>query len=82
MSFNGWKNRQTWNVSLWLQNDEKLYEMIKNTKIKYKSKAYQFFIAYNNLEGKRTEDGVLFDDPRLDTYTLSQLVFDINRDRQ
>ena len=25
MSYHGWKNRQTWNVALWLQNDEPLY---------------------------------------------------------
>lgn len=25
MSYNGWKNWQTWNVALWLGNDEGLY---------------------------------------------------------
>jgi hypothetical protein len=25
MSYNGWKNWQTWNVNLWLSNDEGMY---------------------------------------------------------
>ena len=30
MSYNGWKNWETWNVALWLGNDEGLYSASKS----------------------------------------------------
>lgn len=27
MSYNGWTNHATWNIALWLQNDESIYRM-------------------------------------------------------
>lgn len=29
MSYNGWKNYETWNVSLWLDNDEGTYNEVR-----------------------------------------------------
>ena len=28
-AYNGWKNYETWNVALWIGNDEGLYELAK-----------------------------------------------------
>lgn len=32
MAYNGWKNYETWNVALWLGNDEGLYNMAREFK--------------------------------------------------
>ena len=29
-TFNGWSNYETWNVALWLQNDETLYSIARH----------------------------------------------------
>jgi len=34
-TYNGWKNRDTWLTTLWLQNDEWMYNEVRNNKEKY-----------------------------------------------
>jgi hypothetical protein len=29
-TYNGWKNRETWLISLWLNNDQDSYELLSN----------------------------------------------------
>lgn len=73
--YNGWKNRQTWNVALWINNEESLYraavEFMKTTK----SKApYKSFIKHEGLEGSRTPDNIAWDGSRLDYRALNEMM--------
>lgn len=61
-TYNGWKNRATWNVALWLGNDEGMYLDAVETVRRYKAKSRPFtigaarFFCFRVL-GNRTPDG-------------------------
>lgn len=70
-TYNGWKNWATWNVALWLGNDEALYKLSRR------------FVSYKDLANKlaemdthETEDGASYKDPDLDTDALDEWLMD------
>ena len=76
--YNGWRNRQTWNIALWIENDEGLYF----TAVTYKGRCadrhyaptYRGFIAWADLIGKSTPDGYRYDSAKLDYRALSEMI--------
>ena len=59
--YNGWKNRATWNVALWIENDEPLYRLaldyIRMREGKNKHAFYAGFIRWAGMDRDRTPDG-------------------------
>ena len=69
-SYNGWENYETWNVALWINNDEGLYDIAR------RCDDYQDFVdAIDGLISK-TPDGVSFTDPKVNVIQINSDVFD------
>lgn len=71
-TYNGWANYETWNVSLWLNNDENLYFAMLDA-IRNGARTYEDVREYMGLTGK-TKDGVAWDDLALDTAELDAMI--------
>ena len=67
--YNGWKNRQTWNVALWLGNDEGLYNFARE------HRTYAEVAAdLRDCGITETPDGIAYNDSGLDTTELDELI--------
>ncbi len=80
--YNGWKNKATWNVALWIGNDEPLYraavEFVRSAK-KQKGVYYRF-VKHTWLAGDKTPDGFKWDGSRLDYKALDEMMFELIAD--
>ena len=71
--YNGWKNYETWNVSLWLQNDEFFYNVAAN------AETYGDWVDALYSRGiSKTDDNVEIDGYALDYEALDALVASIS----
>lgn len=71
--YNGWRNQATWNVALYIQNEEALYQAAKLFRhLRY---PYGPFVRYLSARGKvRTPDGVSYASSRLCRTELNELI--------
>lgn len=75
MAYSGWKNYQTWNVSLWINNDEPLYRAAVEFMKKYKGKApYAAFIRSQGMTQDKTPDGVKYISTRISYKELNKMM--------
>jgi hypothetical protein len=71
-SYNGWCNFETFNVALWINNDEGLYHLAAECG-DYETLVYRLYEEYGV---KETKDGVKFADPKVNVVQLNSDVFD------
>ena len=74
--YNGWKNRATWNVALWINNDETLYKSAETymRECPQISEPYKSFISYKGYEDRKTRDGIAFCHFDLDYKELDEMM--------
>lgn len=71
-TYNGWANYETWNVSLWLNNDEGLYFAMLDA-IRNGARTYEDVREVMGLTGE-TADNVAWDDLALDLGELDGMI--------
>lgn len=68
-NYNGWANYETWNVALWIGNDEGLYDIARRA-VDYPSLVKDL----KEIEVTETGDGVSFDSGELDIDELNAMM--------
>jgi cyanate permease len=72
--YNGWKNRQTWNVALWIGNQEYIYmEAVDFMQTYSGTRPYSRFIQ-SRVGGGRTPDNIAWLGTRLDYPALNEMM--------
>ena len=71
-TYNGWTNYETWNVALWLGNDEGLY----NLACEWAEHGYKSLSHMLMEMSPTTPDGVKWDDESLNVCELNEMLED------
>jgi hypothetical protein len=72
---NGWKNYETWNVALWIRNDEALYHTARSCK------DYGEFVDKLESWGEKyTGDKVYYKDDRVCRVSMDEVIAEISVD--
>lgn len=71
--YNGYRNYQTWNASVYISNDAKFNEKAKAF-IKSGTFDYDQFLKSSGLAGGKTPDGVAWSDPKIDRGEMKEVL--------
>lgn len=71
-TYNGWANYETWNVALYIGNDEGLYHLARD----YRHHGYEEFarMMKEDFGSYETPDGVAWTDSALDMDELNEMM--------
>ena len=72
-TYNGWANYETWNVALWIGNDEGLYSMAREYR-NHPEPYISLIGALYDCGSTETPDGVKWASPMLDTDELNEMM--------
>lgn len=86
-TYNGWANRSTWNISLWISNDENLYGAAATAVDTLKrrgtlddvvtpawAKAFVREEFANVFKSEKTPDGTSISDPSIDWSAIADMI--------
>jgi len=80
-TYEGWKNRATWNVALFINNDYGLYMAAREFMRQYKGrKPYSDFVRRAGLTNARTMDNFKFNGSRLCYRELNSMMRELVED--
>ncbi len=71
-SYNGWENQKTWEVALWINNDEGLYNLALEV-----GNYVDFVEVLADCGTVATPDGTRYDDPEVNVIQLNSEIFDL-----
>lgn len=76
-TYNGWKNRETWNVALWIGQHGLYLEAVAFMK-DYKGKTpYVDFLESCGLDSQATPDGIRYVSEQLDYPRLDEMMMEL-----
>jgi hypothetical protein len=72
-SYNGWTNYETWNVALWIQNDEGLYDLARE----FSDYDQLVSVLYEEFGVRETRDGVKFNSSKINRIEMNEMLQDL-----